>query len=368
MGNTLRVPTAQVTLNRQIPSRDERAAFFQRRDRWLKWLTVELATEQSRQFACKADVSPNTALALAEVIGDSGESFAQGGIYAKQETLAAGLAKRLVRAKATVRLVRRGLNLLVKTEALRIETRSGRTNLLVPLLAGSRLYDGRETKSEARTVASATPDANIRTTPDATVREPRTPASCESFYLNLHIENLHSDTPPYPPVGGGGGEVSTVDATWDDTVNRQQAAPHKGNGHPNGNEPESSGQAVSPERATEQIFEGEILLTEGAPAFEHFWKACAEPRGPLGFAQAEWRKLSPDEQRRACERPSRNGTWAGSWLRGRIFDLPPNIVERRHTSNPFAALAYESMLEERAAQDGDDGWRESSANRSDHYH
>jgi hypothetical protein len=351
MRNTLRVPTAQVTPNRQIPTRAERAAFFQRRDRWLKWLTVELATEQSRQFACEADVSPSTALALAEVIGDSGESFAQGGIYAKQETLAAGLAKRLVRAKATVRLVRRGLNLLVKTEALRIETRSGRTNLLVPLLAGSRLYDGRETKSEDSTAASATPDANVRTTPDATVREPRTPASCESSYLNLSIENLHSDTPPYPPVGGGGGEVLTVDATWDDTVNRQQAAPHNGNSYPNGNQPEGSDQTISREQATGPIVEGEILLPD-APTFERFWNDCAEPRGPLGFASAEWGKLSPDEQRRACERPSRKGTWVGSWLRGCMFDLPLSIVERPYSTNGFAALARMAL---ECADDDKDG-------------
>ena len=232
-----------------------------------------------------------------------------------------------------MRLVRRGLKLLANVGALRIETRSGRTNLLVPLLAGSPLYDTTETKGEVRTAASATPDADVRPTPDATVRGPRTPASYESSYLKPHIENLYTDAPPYPPLGKGEGEKPTVSrpyGSWKDTNYQQQAAPHQASGYPNGSQPEGSNRTRSHEQATEPIVEGEILPPDDAPTFERFWSACAEPRGQLGFALAEWRKLSSDEQQRAYKRPSRNGTWAGSWLRGRMFDLPPNLVEGEH--------------------------------------
>jgi hypothetical protein len=112
----------------------QRAAFFQRRDHWLRWLDAELLTERARQLSREADVdvAPHTALVLADVIGNSGPSFAREGIYAQQETLAANLAKGLTRAKADVRLVRRGLKLLVKVGALRVKVRRGRrTNLLV---------------------------------------------------------------------------------------------------------------------------------------------------------------------------------------------------------------------------------------------
>jgi hypothetical protein len=42
----------------------------------------------------------------------------------------------------------------------------------------------------------------------------------------------------------------------------------------------------------------------------------------MGFALAEWNKLSIDQQRFACERPAR-GAWAGIWLRNHGFDLEP---------------------------------------------
>jgi hypothetical protein len=323
-------------------ARARRSAFFSRRDDWLKWIETQLVTPESQQSAREIGVSPHTTLALAAVIGDSGESFAGEGIWAKQETLAAKLAKRLIRAKADVRLVRRGTNLLAKIGALSIESRSGRSSLLVPLLAGNRLYDAVETEGVVGTPPSATADANVRPTPDANVGGPRTEASYESSYLNPHIQNLHTNPPPHPQLGEGGGEEPIVmerEGSGSDTHHQQQAAADKESGFPSRSEPEDNNQTSSPEHATEPIIEGEILPREDA--FEDFWNACAEPRGPLGFALIEWRKLSHEEQHRAFQRPSRNGTFAGSWLRERAFDLPSDIIERPYSPNRngFATIA-----------------------------
>jgi hypothetical protein len=191
-------------------SKAERAGLFRRRDEWLKWIATVLETENGRQLAREVDVCPHTALALATVVGNSGPSFTKQGIFASQETLAAKLAQQLVRDKANVRLVRRATKLLVKVGALRVEARSGNTNLLVPLLEGNRLHDAVETMKEGGTAASAppdasvrsTPDASVRSTPDATVPEPRTPASYKSSYKNIHRRQNINKLPLYPPVGG----------------------------------------------------------------------------------------------------------------------------------------------------------------------
>ena len=336
---------------RRTPTtRAERAAFFEPRDHWLKWLAAELATDYAQRLARETDVSPNTARALAVVIGNSGPSFAKEGIFAKQETLATELAKNLVRTKTAVRQVRRGLALLVKIGALRVEARSGHTNLMVPLLAGTRLYDNSENTSGFRTAASATPDANVRPTPDASVRGPRTPASYESSYLSPRIDNLHTSSLPYPPLGerrGSGPTAFEFDGSWSDTDYQQQATPSKVSGCPNRGEPEDSCQ--TPEQATEPICVGEILPPENAPNFERFWNDCSEPRGKSGFAISEWSKLSPEEQRRACERPSNGGAFAGTWLRNRMFNLAPSsIVEHRE----YGLAAYAARRARRADDAG----------------
>jgi hypothetical protein len=182
-------------------SKAELAALFLRRDEWLQWIAIQLRTENGQRLARGADVSPHTALALANVVGNCGSSFAKQGIFASQETLAARLAKWLVRDKADVRLVRRATKLLVKVGALRVETSHGKPNLLVPLLAGKRLHDAVETKREGGTAASATPDASVRSTPDATVPEPRTPASYKSSYENIQRGKNINKLPPTPQWG-----------------------------------------------------------------------------------------------------------------------------------------------------------------------
>jgi hypothetical protein len=182
-------------------SKAERAVLFQQRDKWLQWIADQLLTQNGQRLARGAEVSRHTALALANVVGNCGPSFAKQGIYASQETLAARLAKSLVRGKADARLVRRATKLLVEVGALRVEARSGNTNLLVPLLAGNRLHDAVETKKEGRTEASATPDASVRATPDATVPEPRTPASYESSYENIQRGRNINKLPPTPQWG-----------------------------------------------------------------------------------------------------------------------------------------------------------------------
>ena len=271
----------------------------------------------------------HSAHALATVISKSGPSFSKEGIYASQEWLAARLAKQLVRNKVDVRLVRRATNLLVKVGALRVDPQSGSTNLLVPLLAGDRLYDAVETKREGGTTASATPDASVRSTPDATVLEPRTPASYKSSYKNIHRRENINKLPPYPPVGGGAGDVPITLNLNDDPGHQQQASSSEEGGYPNGSETDRSDPISSPKLANGPILTGEVLPPEDEPTFKQFWKACAEPRGSLGFALSEWAKLSSDEQWRACQRPSRNDTYAGTWLRQRAFDLPPSVIEDR---------------------------------------
>jgi hypothetical protein len=177
-------------------SKAELAVLFQRRDEWLQWIADQLRTQNGKRLARLAEVSPHTALALANVVGDCGPSFAKQGIFASQQTLAARLAKSLVRDKADARLVRRAVKLLVKVGALRVEARSGNTNLLVPLLAGNRLHDAVQTKKEGRMEASASPDASVRPTPDATVPEPRTPPSYKSSYENIQRGKNINKLPP----------------------------------------------------------------------------------------------------------------------------------------------------------------------------
>ena len=280
----------------------------------------------------------HSAHALATVISKSGPSFSQEGIYASQEWLAGILAKQLHRDSADVRLVRRATKLLVTVGALRVEAQSGKTNLLVPLLAGDRLYYTIEINKEGRTAASATPDASVRSTPDATVPEPRTPASDKSSYKNIHRRENINKLPPYPPMGDGGGDEPMTLSPDDDFGHRQQASSSEEEGYPNGSETDASATTAAHELETGPILVGEVPPPEDASSFERFWKACAEPHGPLGFALSEWAKLSSDEQWRACQRPSRNGTYAGTWLRQRAFDLPPSVIEDRPSSNGFAAI------------------------------
>jgi hypothetical protein len=154
-------------------SKAERAGLFRRRDEWLKWIATVLETENGRQLAREVDVCPHTALALATVVGNSGPSFTKQGIFASQETLAAKLAQQLVRDKANVRLVRRATKLLVKVGALRVEARSGNTNLLVPLLEGNRLHDAVETMKERGDGGVRTPGRQRPLNPGR--HRPRTP-------------------------------------------------------------------------------------------------------------------------------------------------------------------------------------------------
>ena len=111
-------------------SKAERERYFRRQKEWLKWLATELKTENGRRLAREIDVSRRQRTRPGRRVGKSGPSFTKQGIYASQETLAARLAKQLVRDKADVRLVRRTTKLLVKVGALRVEPRSGSTNLL----------------------------------------------------------------------------------------------------------------------------------------------------------------------------------------------------------------------------------------------
>jgi hypothetical protein len=314
----------------------ERKRSFERQKEWLEWLETELRTENGQRMAREVDVSAHSAHALAVVISKSGPSFSQEGIYASQEWLAGKLANQLHRDNADVRLVRRATKLLVNLGALRVEAQSGKTNLLVPLLAGDRLY-AVETGKEGGTAASATPDASIRSTPDATVPRPRTPASDKSSYKNTQRGKDIDKLPPYPPEGEGGGvEPTVVELRCREEV-ATNAMSEEGSG-PNGSEDCGRYAISSAELEAGPILVGEVLPPEGASSFERFWNSCKEPRGSLVFALSEWNKLSFDEQRRACERPS-NGSYVGNWLRQRAFDLPPTIVERPNERIGFAAIA-----------------------------
>jgi hypothetical protein len=123
----------------------------------------------------------------------------------------------------------------------------------------------------------------------------------------------------------------------DDPGHQQQASSSEEGGYPNGSETDRSDPISSPKLANGPILTGEVLPPEDE-SFGQFWNACQERRGSLGFALTEWRKLSREEQQRACERPS-NGTYAGTWLRQRAFDLPPSVIEDRPSSNGLAAIA-----------------------------
>jgi hypothetical protein len=146
-------------------------------------------------------------------------------------------------------------------------------------------------------------------------------------------------------MGDGGRDELITLSLDDDSGRRQQASSSEKEGYPNGSETDASATTAAHELETGPILVGEVLPPEDAPSFERFWNACADPQGPLGFALSEWNKLCPDEQRRACERPSLNGTYAGTWLRERAFDLPLSVVERRPCYNGFAAMVYENILE-----------------------
>jgi hypothetical protein len=139
-------------------------------------------------------------------------------------------------------------------------------------------------------------------------------------------------------MGDGGGDELITLSLDDDSGHRQQASSSEEEGYPNGSETDRRDPISSPELASGPILTGEILPPEDEPTFEQFWNACEEPRGYLGFALKEWRKLSRYEQQRACKRPS-HGTYAGTWLRERVFDQPPSVIEDRRTRNGFAAIA-----------------------------
>jgi hypothetical protein len=116
------------------------------------------------------------------------------------------------------------------------------------------------------------------------------------------------------------------------------------------------------EEKESEVIDGEVLPPEDAPAknssapqknFDRFFDACAEPRGLKYVAEREWRKLSPDEQQRACERPSNGRTFACSWLRDKAFNLTTSEAEHRHggrpyghtyTTNGFARIAREDVM------------------------
>jgi hypothetical protein len=101
-----------------------------------------------------------------------------------------------------------------------------------------------------------------------------------------------STTAARPPKGDGGGALLNIDADRKEAARRQQPSSSEEGGCPNGNEHDGDGLIWPPEQETEQILVGEVLPPEDAPSFERFWEDCTEPRGPAGFAKAEWRKLS----------------------------------------------------------------------------
>jgi hypothetical protein len=138
-------------------------------------------------------------------------------------------------------------------------------------------------------------------------------------------------------VGGGAGDVPITLNLNDDPGHQQQASSSEEGGYPNGSETDRRDPISSPEIANGPILTGEVLPPEDE-SFGQFWNACREPRGYLPFALKEWRKLSRDEQQRACERPSLHGSYAGTWLRERAFDLPPSVIEDRRRIS-LAAIA-----------------------------
>jgi hypothetical protein len=117
------------------------------------------------------------------------------------------------------------------------------------------------------------------------------------------------------------------------------------NGQANKGDNDSACFLSEPAETAEPV-DGEVLQSF---SFEVFWHGSVEPRGHLGFALAEWRKLTVDQQRLACERPARDA-WAGVWLRDRGFDLEPGIDKPRG-----AASAITAAIE--AGDDVDEVWR-----------
>ena len=151
----------------------EREQYFRRQKEWLEWLAAELRSDNGQALARGVDVAAQTALALATVISKSGPSFSQQGIYSKQDTLAAKLAKQLVRAKADVRLVRRATKLLVKIGLSASRPEVGLLICSYRCWQGDRLDETVETKTEGGTTASAHPGRQRPLNPGR--HRPRTP-------------------------------------------------------------------------------------------------------------------------------------------------------------------------------------------------
>lgn len=246
-------------------------------------------------------VKPSSVLAVAKSLASPRyPSFWKGGVYARQSAIGADPDVGL-----SGRQVARIIKLLVASGYLKRadqDERNGRTCLLQPTLPSAANTAERSSVAPAATTLCPTPPTLCQGTPDM--------VSEESSNL---IPNQKADSPLNPPTepsgnaasgqASKGGKSDACDAFETCTCAKSLGSAACSAGNPS---------------TTSKC---EVLPTA---SFDAYWGACAEPRGRLGFALAEWGKLTVDQQQRACERPARDA-WAGNWLRARGFDLEPDI-------------------------------------------
>ena len=308
-------PRARVSRSRRDSVAVEVERLLSRK--WVSSIRDDIRAGHLDTIAARADirVKPSSALAVAKSLASPRyPSFWKDGVYARQSAIGADPDVAL-----SGRHIARIIKLLVAGGYLKRaeqDKRKGRTCLLQPMLP-----------SAANTVdqpaeASVTPDIISGTAPTSC---PPPPPSCpttphmvseESSDLN---PNQKAHSPLNPPADPSGDAAS-------------------------GQASKSASVQIS---SDDDIWPAETARPlDASVSFEVFWNGSAEPRGPLGFALAQWGKLTVDQQRRACERPACDAQ-AGVWLRDRGFDLDPDIGDQRRSLEILAPYSAEWQVERR---------------------
>ncbi|MGO9685596.1 MAG: hypothetical protein ACLPTZ_23995 [Beijerinckiaceae bacterium] len=274
-----------IHLDAAIKRRSARPMTERERSReWVGRLRREIRAGHLDAAAVEHKVKLASVLAVAKSLASPRyPSFWGAGVYAKQATIGADPDVGLSGDH-----VARVIKLLAKTGYLDRadqDERKGRTCLLRPKLPAAALD-------------APAPPTPCRTTPDTMSDHLRHHVGGTSDTMSDESTNLIPNQKADPTLAEPSGHAANCQA-------------NKGN-NDSASSPSESAETAEP--ATSEVLQ--------SCSFEVFWHRSVEPRGHLGFALAEWRKLTVDQQRLACEHPARDA-WAGVWLRDHGFDLEP---------------------------------------------
>jgi len=295
-----------ISLDAAIKRRSARPMAERDRSReWVTRLRNDIKAGHLDAAAATRKVKLATVLRVAKSLASPRyPSFWGAGVYAKQTTIGADPDVGLSGDH-----VARVIKLLAKTGYLELadpRERKGRTCLLRPKLPGA--------------AADTPPPTSCRTTPTS-CRTPPTSCRSTSDIMSDESTNLIPNQKADPTLAEPSGNAA----------NRQAK---KGKN-------DSASSLGEPAETEAKPLDREVLPP--GVRFEVFWNGSAEPRGPLGFALAQWGKLTIDQQRCACERPARDAQ-AGVWLRDRGFDLQPDIGKPRERARPQRSTQSLEML------------------------